>query len=182
MSKALEELLANLEDVDDLLAMHTQLTGGKRGRPKGALNVEAISRSCVVLVVAFWENYVESVVAEAANFLETNCPSFVSKPWFKTSFRNFNTPNAGNVERLMGSVLGFTDPIRSMTWQKMGKPHERLKGLMDRRHDVAHKGRAATRQWKSAVTRDRQFVQSLATRLDREIGAHVRRLCRKKPW
>lgn len=181
MSDALAELTANLGDVDQLLDMCRQ---PRPGRPMAAnpIPIEAVSRSCLVLTVAFWENYVEQVVRESVEFLGRHPRHFTARSWFDDKLKYFNVPNSTNVEVLLGSFLGLTTPVRSMTWRGMTNPADRLDKLLKRRHKIAHTGRAASRVWKLVVTNDRTFVESLARTLDERIAQHVLGLCGTRPW
>jgi hypothetical protein len=64
-----DSLNANLGDVLKLEAIHTELTGDKRGR---RFDVDVLNRSGVVLAVAAWESLVEDVAAGAFDHLLQN--------------------------------------------------------------------------------------------------------------
>lgn len=59
-------LMANLQDVRQLLAAHEQIAGAGRGRKR---DVEVLNKSAIVLLVACWEVYVEDVVESALTVL-----------------------------------------------------------------------------------------------------------------
>jgi hypothetical protein len=181
VSDALIELRANLTDVNKLIS----LCGlPRRGRPPAAspVQIEAISRSCVVLLAAFWENYVECVIGEAVRFLDAYPTAYNRPPGIAKRLRNLNTPNCTQVDALFQFALGLHTAVGGLSWQKMGNPGDRLDKLLKRRHEIAHTGRAVDRQWRSAAARDRAFVESLASHLDEEIALHVQGLCGTRPW
>src|SRR6266404_6762364 len=61
-SKAKMTFDQNCADVDRLLEIHADLAGPAPGRKFG---VEVLNKSAVVLICAFWEAFVEVIVAEA---------------------------------------------------------------------------------------------------------------------
>jgi len=68
-SKANLRFEDNCGDVGRLLDIHQNLTGNTPGRKWG---VEVLNKSAIVLTCAFWEAYIEDVVAEALDFITSN--------------------------------------------------------------------------------------------------------------
>lgn len=57
----------SLPDVQTLIDLHTEITGGGRGRRPP--EVQVLSRSAIVLTCAYWEAFCEDLVAEALEHL-----------------------------------------------------------------------------------------------------------------
>lgn len=64
-----ESLIANTREVGNLIRLHAIIVGGKRGRPP---DLEVLSKSSVVLLVACWEAYIEDLASNAFDFLLSN--------------------------------------------------------------------------------------------------------------
>src|ERR1700687_2367308 len=65
------QLLANLDEVCDLVSIHVALTGagpGRRGK------VKVLNKSGIVLLVACWEAFVEDLATAAFDFLLAKAP------------------------------------------------------------------------------------------------------------
>lgn len=63
LSKALDRISKNVEEIDDLLQAHAEATGGgKPGRPERRAQV--LNKSGIVLICAFWQSYCEDVLFE----------------------------------------------------------------------------------------------------------------------
>ena len=63
-----ENLLANVDEVLQLVAIHETISGTSRGR---RYDVEALNKSGVVLLVACWEAYIEDLATTAFNMIST---------------------------------------------------------------------------------------------------------------
>ena len=66
MQQHMAQLLENLSEVNQLLAIHAKVAGGGRGRK---YDVEVLNKSAVVLVVACWEAFVEDLAEVALRTL-----------------------------------------------------------------------------------------------------------------
>jgi hypothetical protein len=60
-SRAEASFVKNCEDIDQLLKIHTDITGAGHGAGK----LEALHKSAIVLLTAFWEAFCEDLAAEA---------------------------------------------------------------------------------------------------------------------
>ena len=67
--KHLELLIENIAEIERLLRIQNGVTGGITRRQ---YNVETLNASCIVLLVACWESYVEDVVNAAFDILLDN--------------------------------------------------------------------------------------------------------------
>jgi hypothetical protein len=71
-SKALDNFLTNMQEVDDLLRLHRLAGGPLPGRRSG---LEALNKSDVVLICAIWEAYCEDLCLEALDSVLGNVTS-----------------------------------------------------------------------------------------------------------
>jgi hypothetical protein len=67
----------NCGDINRLLEIHTEIAGDTPGRKYG---VAVLNKSAVVLICAFWEAYVEDLVAEALDSIIGNTTDFSKLP------------------------------------------------------------------------------------------------------
>ncbi len=149
-SQAMTAFLTSLENVEELLDIH----GNLQAAPGRRHNQEALHRAGVVMSVAAWDGYVESVVLECFTKLQTTVTSPQAPAWALTSFRLHetaaaeaakatNTPNAENVKRLFEKTLGF-DPWPAWTWKSAAGTttsvfvRERMNQCLKVRHAIAH--------------------------------------------
>jgi hypothetical protein len=136
--------------VDQLITAHGKIQSGRGRRHEQ----EAIHRAGVVLVVAAWESYVETVLKEAFASVVASAaggPSWAShilklkEAEVKKAAGEFNTPNAENVQRMFKAALDF-DPIPAWKWRapqrnwNSNQMKERLNAWVRIRHSVAHGG------------------------------------------
>jgi hypothetical protein len=72
----------NRQDVERLMKIHEDLTGGTPGRKRG---VEVLNKSAIVLMCAVWEAYCEDLAAEAVEHLvkHANGPTQLPKGLLK---------------------------------------------------------------------------------------------------
>ncbi len=67
----------NLDDVKNLLALHTAAGGTGRGRRHG---LEVLNKSAIVLLTSFWEAYCEDIAAEGLEHIVNNAKNSDSLP------------------------------------------------------------------------------------------------------
>jgi len=70
-SRAFDNFLTNMQDIDDLLRLHLMAGGPFPGRRSG---LEVLNKSGVVLICAIWEAYCEDLCTEALEFVITQVP------------------------------------------------------------------------------------------------------------
>jgi hypothetical protein len=68
----IQSFIENREEVKRLVNIHIKVAGTTRGRKN---EVQVLHKSAVVLLVACWESYIESVVSDAFDFMLENSPS-----------------------------------------------------------------------------------------------------------
>jgi hypothetical protein len=143
--------------VDQLIGIHGKLQQGQGRRHEQ----DAIHRAGVVMVVAAWEGYVEQVLLESFGAMERDAGVVVGVPgaaavptWARHTFgirrtelinslKQFNTPNAQNVQRLMREWMQF-DPFPAWSWHvrarqwDTGEMQKRANQWLNIRHGIAH--------------------------------------------
>ena len=143
--------------VDQLIGIHGKLQQGKGRRHEQ----DAIHRAGVVMVVAAWEGYVEQVLLESFAAMEMDAGLVVGVPgaaavptWARHTFglrrtelvnalKQFNTPNAENVQRLMREWMQF-DPFPGWSWHvkqrqwDSAEMRRRANHWLQIRHGIAH--------------------------------------------
>jgi hypothetical protein len=149
-SNASKQFAALIKFVDQLITAHGKIQAGAGRRHEQ----EAIHRAGVVLVVAAWESYAEKVLIEAFGTVVVSAaggPSWAShilklkEAEVKRTVREFNTPNAENVQRMFQAALDF-DPLPFWSWKSprrnwnSNEMKERLNAWVKIRHSVAHGG------------------------------------------
>ena len=59
----------NLDKVQELVEIHGKIAGTKKGRKSG---VETLNKSCIVLLTACWETFIEELIGSAFDYLIDN--------------------------------------------------------------------------------------------------------------
>jgi hypothetical protein len=170
-------LLVHLQDADELLDAQRQLLAGRRG---GQWGIGSLNRAVVVMCVSAWEGYVEQVVLESVaaicptagspmglwRVLESSANSFIKR---------FNTPDVGNVKKLIQESLGFADVTVAWSWKNCTTAQARLHltKALKLRHEIAHgvKHRPAIRT--RYATGLPKLFQRLGSRTDMAIRDHL---------
>lgn len=143
--------------IDQLIEIHRKLQQGQGRRREQ----DAIHRAGVVMVVAAWEGYVEKVLLEALTAIERDAGIVAGAPvpaglpaWTRHTFgirrtelvnalKQFNTPNAQNVQRLMREWMQF-DPFPAWSWHVKARQwdtaemQKRANQWLNIRHGIAH--------------------------------------------
>lgn len=125
MSTSLENLENQLDYVDQLIEIHEKMQQGPGRRHRQ----DALHRSGVVLTVAAWQAYVESLLKEVLNIIEVSLYNQNPSPpqWVQQVFSlqkgnafselgKFNTPNSQKTENLFLKSIGF-EPWASIAWK-----------------------------------------------------------------
>ncbi|MGI8452093.1 MAG: MAE_28990/MAE_18760 family HEPN-like nuclease [Streptosporangiaceae bacterium] len=71
-SRAEASFVKNCEDIEELLKIHTEITGEAPGRRR---KIGALHKSAIVLLTAFWEAFCEDLAAEALQHVVANAPN-----------------------------------------------------------------------------------------------------------
>jgi len=180
--------------VDQLIQIHGRLQTGRGRRHQQ----EALHRSGVVLTVAAWESYVQSVIEEAIDLVRPpdNAP-FWSRSTFiahensvRTDLGRFHTPNKDNVQRIMRTAVGF-EPVSHWEWRvgprqwDSAEMSNRLNAWLDIRHTIAHgaelpteidwiKNTSGTPRITLTLLREcRRFFEHLVEQTDKALADHI---------
>ena len=76
-SRAETSFVKNCEDIDELLKIHTDITGVTPGRSR---KLGALRNSAIVLLTAFWEAFCEDLIAEAVEHVVVHAPNARALP------------------------------------------------------------------------------------------------------
>ncbi|MEN6576691.1 MAG: HEPN domain-containing protein [Phycisphaerales bacterium] len=96
----------------------------------------------------------------------------------------FNSPKAGNVDRLFDALLDLPELSKNWHWQGMGveAARTRLKDYVELRGAIAHRVKASRSVYKGNVSDYAEFITRLAVRSANVVRKHVSSLVRKYPW
>lgn len=109
-----------LGSVDELIAVRKLLHGGGRGAPpiirSGQRQGEAINKSCIVMLGAVLQAYVERVFRRLALrvFPHLNNPG--SMDIFQKTYRRWGNPSAPNIVALFNK-LAIDDVLENLSWR-----------------------------------------------------------------
>jgi hypothetical protein len=171
----------DLHYVDELIAVRQKQHGGGPGAPLilGGHRVGAsINRSCVVMLSALLQSYVEEVFQDAAKrafpALAADQPAF-DQYW--KQMKSWGNPSDQNIKNLF-IKLGIPDVFVGLSWQRTPTTSVRwmLDALNQIRNQIAHGSRRLTLGGNrfsmslAAVTAYRNMTASFANRFE----AHVR--------
>ena len=133
----------NLHFVDELIAVRRDQHGGGRGAPslQGGHRIGAsINRSCIVMLSALLQSYVEEVFGEAARrtFPRLNVDdAHYERYW--NQMKGWGNPSGANVKSLFLKI-GIPDVFDGLSWQ--GTTTERIRTRLDElnqiRNQIAH--------------------------------------------
>lgn len=68
----------NLSEIENLLDIHMEISGGKRWKRKA--NVQTLNKSAIVLLTACWESFIEELASTSFDFLLNNARTYKSIP------------------------------------------------------------------------------------------------------
>ena len=96
----------------------------------------------------------------------------------------FNTPNPGNVERLIRNCIGLADVPLSWTWQNCttAQAAQRLTIAMTYRHEIAHGVNPRPLIQHSYSSRLVDFIRRLARCTDDAVRNHLTNVHGAAPW
>lgn len=133
----------NLTYVDELISVRQVLHGGNRGAPKkvedGSREGASINRSCIVMMSALLQAYMQDVFAICA---KRALPALVDDAvWaaYWKEMKGWGNPSAENVKRLFLKI-GVDDVFTDLSWQKCDNAtvRSRLNQLNHVRNSIAH--------------------------------------------
>ena len=133
----------NLTYVDELISVRQVLHGGARGAPRkvedGSREGASINRSCVVLLSALLQAYVQDVFKVCAR--RALPPLVVDQVWnaYWKQMKSWGNPSADNIQNLFLKV-GISDVFQGLSWRKCDNSivRSRLNQLNHVRNSIAH--------------------------------------------
>lgn len=133
----------NLTYVDELINVRQVLHGGNRGAPKkvedGSREGASINRSCIVMMSALLQAYVQDVFKVCAKeALPTLNTDAVWDAYWK-QMKGWGNPSADNIKTLFLKI-GVSDVFDGLGWRNCGNTvvRSRLNQLNHVRNSVAH--------------------------------------------
>ena len=133
----------NLHYVDELISVRQAQHGGGRGAPPilyGQRVGASINRSCIVMLSALLQAYVEEVFKDAA---QRRFPDLAADPAafdrYWNQMKNWGNPNGGNIKVLF-LKLGVPDVLTGLSWQRTTEAEiqSKLDKLNQIRNKIAH--------------------------------------------
>jgi len=135
----------NLTYVDELISVRQVLHGGNRGAPRkvedGSREGESINRSCIVMMSALLQSYIQDVFQRCAQqALPTLANDVVWEAYWKQMNR-WGNASADNAKTLFLKI-GVDDIFAGLSWQKCDNAaiRSKLNTLNHIRNSIAHGG------------------------------------------
>ncbi|MGV3754830.1 MAG: HEPN domain-containing protein [Verrucomicrobiota bacterium] len=187
-------LAANLSDITNL-ALHKQTA------KVPAAVADVINRSCIVLLVAAWEAYVEDILQEGYAWVLRHHESSRTMPnvGFNLEYRKktqalrkelakLHNPDTGRIEPMFSKYLGLNQISSQWTWNAMTSDIaiKKLNELIRYRGAIAHRVRANGGVILPDVSQYIAFVCDLVTVTHQAVFDHLLSITRdstsKKYW
>jgi RiboL-PSP-HEPN len=172
----------DLHYVDELIAVRQDQHGGARGAPlidNGHRVGASINRSCIVMISALLQSYVEEVFADVSGEylgIETD----EEKSIYRKTFGRWGNPSDTNI-RLLFNRLGIANILGDLTWQATTPARicANLQQLNEIRNQVAHGKRNLRHNNRpyslslAEAIRFRNFACSFADRFEGHVRWHL---------
>lgn len=174
----------DLHYVNELIEVRQDQHGGARGAPpivNGHRIGASINRSCIVMLSALLQSYVEEEFKEAARrrfpTLNANLKAFEA---YWKQMKGWGNPSDSNIRHLFLKI-GVPDVLDGMTWQRTDAERIRfkLRELNEIRNQIAHGTRQLTINQQAysldlaKVVAFRNFVEQFAVRFTTHVAATV---------
>jgi hypothetical protein len=135
-------VVLDLHYVDELIEVRQQQHGGARGAPGvigGYRQGESLNRSCIVMISALIQGFVEDVFVEASQQVLPNLTTAASIERYRQSFKRWGNPHPSNMKALF-SRIGIEDPLDGLSWRNCTNAtvRVRLSNLNEIRNQIAH--------------------------------------------
>jgi hypothetical protein len=133
----------NLTYVDELISVRQVLHGGSPGAPKkvsdGSREGASINRSCMVMMSALLQSYMQSVFKICAKEALPSLNDDVVWEAYWKEMKGWGNPSAENVKRLFLKI-GVEDVFAGLSWRKCNNAtvRDRLNELNHVRNSIAH--------------------------------------------
>lgn len=171
--------LLDLHFVNELIAVRQDQHGWAPGAPEivnGHRVGASINRSCIVMLSALLQTFVEEVFEETSVQL-LGIEDDDARSSYRKSFSRWGNPSAANIKTLF-QRLGVSDILENLSWQRITNERIRsnLKQITEIRNQIAH-GRRILR-WGdqnyslslAEVVRLRNFVEIFSGRFPIHVG------------
>jgi RiboL-PSP-HEPN len=163
----------DLSPVDELIQVRQAQHGGFRGAPPvvgGARVGAAINKSCILMLSALLQGYVEDVFLYFSERLFANLRTDENLKRYRTTIFRWGNPSSQNITSLF-MRLGIVDVFDGLTWQRT-RP-ETIKAKLDQinklRNKIAH-GQSLPQSVSLAQVRNlRDFVENFGERFARHV-------------
>jgi hypothetical protein len=142
-TSAREKVKLNLTAVDELIQVRRKLHGGRRGAPPmledGSPQGASLNRSCVVLLSALLQSYVQEVFKVAAKEALPNLRNDQVWDTYWKQMKSWGNPSADNITSLFLKI-GIDDVLGKLSWQNCDNAlvRRRLNELNQVRNSIAH--------------------------------------------
>ena len=96
----------------------------------------------------------------------------------------FNTPTQENIDNLFLELIGFKRLSKFWVWEwnTNSRVCNRLQGLIQQRHQIAHQVQASKAPRKDDVLTSTRLVQSLAAVTSNRVALYLYKVTKKDPW
>lgn len=180
--------MANLDlaYVDELISARRMLHGGNRGAPRiqGGVRVgTSINRSCIVMLSALLQTYVEEVFSESARQLLPNLQDEEVFQRYWKQMKNWGNPNSENITHLFLKI-GIPGVLEGITWQRTRTDRiiNKLNTINLLRNRIAHGHRELIvdgRTYSLSLTKIESF-REFSLNFSRRFSQHVDDLIAKR--
>lgn len=172
----------DLHYVNELIEVRQDQHGRERGAPlidNGHRVGASINRSCIVMISALLQSFVEEVFADVSSEY-LNIETDEEKSVYRRTFGRWGNPSDTNI-RLLFNRLGIADVLGELTWQATTSERicKNLKQLNEIRNQVAHGKRNLRHNNRSyslslaEAVRFRNFARSFADRFEAHVRLHL---------
>jgi hypothetical protein len=192
-SQAYARYEKKISDIGCLLDIHGDISDGKRGRKPAKLRV--LHKSAVVLLIAAWETYIESLLEDSMMFLSKTALAGptgriqysllqdVVKKSVEKELKRLNNPNSGAVRLLFKNLLGLADVTIAWKRQRLkSEPTATLDALIEARHRIVHGSISDPEFVKADVLWYKKYLTITVQKTDIETRRHLNFLTGENPW
>jgi hypothetical protein len=164
-----------LDSVDELIAVREQQHGGKPGAPKkvnGERVGAALNKSCILMLSALLQGYVEDVFVYASwRLFQKTLKEEDARRRYRSTFYRWGNPSSENIGRLFFR-LGIENVFDGLTWARTQPKtiRDKLNEINELRNKIAHGHALPEAVSLNQVKKLRNFVEQFGER----FGRHVR--------
>ncbi len=135
-------IILDLHYVDELIDVRREQHGGGRGAPimvDGYREGESINRSCIVMLSALLQGFVEDVFIECSKQVLPRLATDQAVEKYRKTFRRWGNPNPNNIRALFGRI-GIVDVLDGIRWRNCANATvlSKLDAINQIRNSIAH--------------------------------------------